>query len=201
MSGRLAVRYMRLPIILLYMDGSMDFPARSLLILTLVLMCLSKLLVSVSILASFCVWTKSLMYKAAVNRDSTCQSIFRRLCTAKKIEDFRFPVSRPDDLLSRPNAHLSIAPFVRTTCHTVRTPDRPASSVWTTYLSVRNLHYIKKLMFQLASVRTSQQPVRTSISDRLASYSFQVQNNGRSIHPSGRCWCPVQTRVSIRQES
>jgi hypothetical protein len=122
------------------------------------------------------------MCKDAVNRDSTCQSIFRRLCTAKKIEDFRFPVSRPDDVLSRPDAHLSIAPFVWTTYHTDRTPDRPASSVRTTYLSVRTLHCIEKLLFQLASVRTSQHPVRTSISDRSASDSFQVQNMGRLIH-------------------
>jgi len=70
----------------------------------------------VSILASFCVWTKSLMCKDVVNMDSTCQSIFRRLCTAKKIEDFSFPVSRPDDVSSRPNAHLSTGPSVRTTC-------------------------------------------------------------------------------------
>jgi hypothetical protein len=136
----------------------------------------------VSILASFCVWTKSLMCKDVVNRDSTCQSIFRRLWTAKKIEDFRFPVSRPDDVLSRPDAHLSIAPFVRTTCHTVRMPDRPASSVRTTYLFVRTLHCIEKLLFQLASVRTSQQPVRTSISDWSTLDSFQVQNMGRLIH-------------------
>jgi hypothetical protein len=40
------------------------------------------------------------MCKDVINKDSTCQSIFRRLCTAKKIEDFRFPVSRPDDMLS-----------------------------------------------------------------------------------------------------
>jgi hypothetical protein len=33
----------------------------------------------VSILASFCVWTKSLMCKDAVNKDSTCQTISRRL--------------------------------------------------------------------------------------------------------------------------
>jgi len=137
---------------------------------------------NVSILASFCVWTKSLMCKDAVNRDSTCQSIFRRLCTAKKIEDFRFSVSRPDDVLSSPDAHLSTAWFVRTTCHTVWTPDRPASSVRTTYLSIRTLHCIEKLLFQLASVRTSQQPVQTSISDQSASDSFQVQNMGRLIH-------------------
>jgi len=101
----------------------------------------------VSIFPSFCVWTKSLMCKDAVNRDSTCQSIFRRLCTAKKIEDFRFPVSRPDDVLSRLDAHLSTASFVRTTCHTVRTPDRPTSSIRTAYLSVWTLHCIEKLLF------------------------------------------------------
>jgi hypothetical protein len=70
----------------------------------------------VSILASLCVWTKSLMCKDVVNRDSTCQSIFRRLCTAKKIEDFRFPVSRPDDVSSCLDAHLSTVPSVRKTC-------------------------------------------------------------------------------------
>jgi hypothetical protein len=70
----------------------------------------------VSFLASFCVWTKSLMCKDAVNRDFTCQIIFRRICTAKKIEDFRFPVSRPDDVSSRPDAHLSTVPYVRRKC-------------------------------------------------------------------------------------
>jgi hypothetical protein len=130
---------------------------------------------TVCILASFCVWTKSLMCKDAVNRDSTCQSIFRRLCTVKKIEEFRFPVSLPDNVLSCPDAHLSTVPSVRTTCHPVLTPDRPASSVRTTYLSVRTLYCIKKLLFQLAFVRMS-------ISDRSASDSFQVQNMGRLIH-------------------
>jgi hypothetical protein len=71
---------------------------------------------TVSNLASFCVWTKSLMRKDVVNRDSTCESIFRRLCTAKRIEDFRFPVSRPDDMSSHPDSHLSTVPSVRTTC-------------------------------------------------------------------------------------
>jgi len=59
------------------------------------------------------------MCKDAVNRDSTCQSIFRRLCIAKKIEDFRFLVSRPNDVSSRPDdAGLS---SVRTGRHVVRT--------------------------------------------------------------------------------
>jgi hypothetical protein len=88
----------------------------------------------VSILASFCVWTKSLMSKDVVNRDSTCQSIFRRLCTTKKIEDFRFPVSRLDEVSFRPDAHLSTAYPSGRRVHPDRTPDRPVSSVRTTYL-------------------------------------------------------------------
>jgi hypothetical protein len=81
-----------------------------------------------SILASLCVWTKSLMCKDVVNKDSTCQSIFRRLCTAKKIEDFSFPISRPDDGSSRPNTHLSIVPSIRTTCSS-RPNDRQTSII------------------------------------------------------------------------
>jgi hypothetical protein len=44
------------------------------------------------------------------------------LFTSKR---FWFPASRPDDVSSHLDAHLSIVPAVRTTCHTVRTPDRP----------------------------------------------------------------------------
>jgi len=78
----------------------------------------------VSILASFCVWTKSLICKDAANRDSTVQSEVRRIS--------KFPVSRPDDVSSRPDVHLSTIPYVRTTCLSVRTLDRQASSVRTT---------------------------------------------------------------------
>jgi len=81
----------------------------------------------VRILASFCVWTKSLMCKDAVNKDSTCQSIFRRLYTAKKIEDFSFPVSCPEDMSSRPDAHLSTVPSVWTTCSS--RPDARQTSI------------------------------------------------------------------------
>jgi hypothetical protein len=48
--------------------------------------------------------------------------------------------------------------------------------------SVRTLHFIKKLLFQLASVWTSQKPVRTPISTRTVSDSFQVPIKGRSIN-------------------
>jgi hypothetical protein len=59
----------------------------------------------VSILASFCVWTKSLKCKDAVNRDSTIQSL--------QVEEFKFPVSLPDDRTipsGRPSVHCSIRP-------------------------------------------------------------------------------------------
>jgi hypothetical protein len=137
------------------------------------------------------------MCKDVVNRDSTFQSIFRRLCTAKKIEDFRFPVSRPDDVSSHLDVNLS-------TAQSVRTPDRQASSVQMTYFSIRTLHCIEKLLFQLSSVRTSQQPVRTSISDRSASNSFPVQNKGRLIHrPDDVVSCPNalinKARIAIQK--
>jgi hypothetical protein len=104
--------------------------------------------------------------------------------------------------------------------HPDRTLDRPVSSVRTTYLYFWTLYCIEKLLFQLASVRTSQKPVWTSISDRSASDSFQVQNIGRLIHrpddvvsrpdslihkariaiqisPSGRQSALVRTRVQL----
>jgi hypothetical protein len=58
----------------------------------------------VSILASFCVWTKSLKYKDAVNREFH----YSESASQKK---FKFPVSRPDDraiLSGRPSLHCSI---------------------------------------------------------------------------------------------
>jgi hypothetical protein len=124
------------------------------------------------------------MFKDAVNRDSTCQGIFRRLCTAKKIEYFRFPVSRPDDVSSRLDVHLSTVPSFWTTCSS--RPDARQTSIIRPddVNSVRTLHCVEKLLFQLASVWTSQQPVWTPNSDRSASDSFQVQNMGRLIHCS-----------------
>jgi hypothetical protein len=51
-----------------------------------------------------------------------------------------------------------------------------ASSVRTTWISVRTLLYIKKLLSKLASVQTFQQPVRTTLSVRSSfRFSFQKQ--------------------------
>jgi len=84
---------------------------------------------------------------------------------------------------SRPDAHLSTVPSDRMTCHTVRTPDRPSIIPPDKVYFRPDLYCIKKLLFQLASVQTP-------LSDRSASDSFQVQNKGRLIHPSGRWGFP-----------
>jgi hypothetical protein len=97
------------------------------------------------------------MCEDAVNRDSTCQSIFKRLCTANKIEDFRFLVSRPDEVSSRPDAHLSSVPSVLTTCSFC-----PDTSL------------CQEGSIRFASVRTFQQHVRTPLGTRPVSDSFQV---------------------------
>jgi hypothetical protein len=47
-----------------------------------------------------------------------CQKILHCL----QVRIFQFPVSRLDDVSSRLDPHLQTVPFVRTTCHTVRTP-------------------------------------------------------------------------------
>jgi len=144
----------------------------------------------VSILASFCVWTKSLICKDAANRDSTVQSKVRRIS--------KFPVSRPDDMSSRPDAHPSTAPSVWTMCHPVRTPDSPASSV-------RTLHCIEKLMCQLApSGRFSSTSWRLSVLEQFID-SFQVPRKGRSINrPDDVVYCPdaylLKARVAVQNE-
>jgi len=113
----------------------------------------------VSILASFCVWTKSFICKDAGNRDSTVQSEVRRIS--------KFPVSRPDDVSSRPDPHLSTATSVQTMCHPVRTSDSPASAV-----------------------QTMCHPVRTPICLLLhPSRRCVIPSERQTVqhHPSGRC--------------
>jgi hypothetical protein len=89
----------------------------------------------------------------------------------------RFPVIRPEDVSSRPDAQLSKASAVWTTCHTAQTlirlkhhpsgrhgfPSGPSSVS-------RSFE-----LFQLASVWTFQQPVRTTLSVR-PSFRFSFQN-------------------------
>jgi hypothetical protein len=125
--------------------------------------------------------------------DSTYQSIFRRLCTTKKIDEFKFPVSRPDDVSSHPDAYLSTVPSVRTTCHTVRTTCsfRPNSPLY------------REASTRLAFVRMFQQHIRMPLSTRTASDSFQAPRKGRSINRpddvvSRPDACPLKARITIQ---
>jgi len=110
--------------------------------------------------------------------------LFKRVSedSACKTENLRFPVSRPDDRAipsGRPSVHCSIRPDdvsyrpdARQTKH--HPSGRRAFSVRTSTIS-------RSYCSSIASVRTSQQPVRTPLSDRSASNSFQVQFKGRLL--------------------
>jgi hypothetical protein len=121
----------------------------------------------------------------AIIKDSTIQSDVKRFCTAFKTEVFgSLPAVRtPICLLF----HLSGRRAIPFGCQSDQ-----ASSVRSTCIFRPNLYCIEKLLFQPVSVRTSQQPVQTPLSDRSASDSFQVQNQGRLIHPSGQCGFPSE---------
>jgi hypothetical protein len=110
---------------------------------------------------------------------------FQKTLHCEKDRRFQIPC-QPSGLRvipsGRPSVHCSIRPgdgFISTGRQTDQ--HHPSGR---RIFSVRTLHCVDKLLFQLASVRTSQQPVRTSISDRSASYSFQGQNMGRLTHRS-----------------
>jgi hypothetical protein len=95
----------------------------------------------VSILALFCVWTKSLMCKDAVNMDSTFQSDV-------KLEEIQAPCQPSVQCVipsGRPSVYCSIRPDARQS-NIIRPDD--------VLLPFGPLHYIEKLLFQLASVRT-----------------------------------------------
>jgi hypothetical protein len=136
----------------------------------------------VSILASFCVWTKSLICKDAANGDSTVQSEVRRIS--------KLPFSRPDDESSRLDAHLSTVPSVRTTCLSVQTLDRQASSVRTTCF-FRPDTYIISRSFCASLLRPDVLAARPN--------AYQFSNGslilskfkkGKINQPSGRCGIP-----------
>jgi hypothetical protein len=83
---------------------------------------------------------------------------------------------------SRPDAHLTTVPIVRTMYHTVRTPVRPS------IIRPDDVHFrpdpllSREVSIQLVSVQTSQQPVRTPLGTQPVSYSFQVSIKERSLN-------------------
>jgi hypothetical protein len=116
----------------------------------------------VSILASFCVWTKSLMCKDAVNRDFTIQSDVRRFCLqVRRIQVPCQPSGRSSHPVRTPFCPLFHPSRRRTP--SVRMPDRSASFVWTKCSFHPDPDTVSKRFYQLASVRTFQQHVRTPL--------------------------------------
>jgi transposase InsO family protein len=148
---------------------------------------------TVSILASFCVWTKSLICKDAANRDSTVQGEVRRIS--------KLPVSLLEDESSRLDAHLSTVPFVRTTCLSVRTSDRQASSVRKTCFFCPDT-YIVSRSFCASLLRPDDSAARPNAyqfsNGSLILSKFQEREDQSTVRTM---WYPVRTSISVRQES
>jgi hypothetical protein len=145
-------------------------------------------------LALFYVWTKSLMCKDAVNRDSTFRVVSRLEENSSSLSAVRtmcHPIRTPICLLLHPSGQCVIPSGRQTVQHH---PSGQRAS------SVRTLHCIEKFLFQLdPSGRLSRTSGRLSVLERFTD-SFQIQE--REDQSTVRMmWYPVRTRVSIRQES
>jgi hypothetical protein len=130
----------------------------------------------VSILALFCVWTKSLMCNDAANRDYTFQSKVRRIS--------KFPVSRPDDVCVIPSGRPSVYCSIRLDDVSFRPDIRQTSIICSDdgFLPSGHLHRIEKLLCKLApSRRFSSTSGRLSVLEQFID-SFQVSRKGRSIN-------------------
>jgi hypothetical protein len=104
----------------------------------------------------------------------------------------------------RLDAQLSKAPAVRTTCHTIQThirlkhhPSRRRG-----FLSGPSSVSRSFELLQLASVRTIQQPVRTTLSVRPKLQDFFPKHRyGKIAATVWPTWISIRTRSSIRQVS
>jgi hypothetical protein len=138
------------------------------------------MLMIVSILASFCVWTKSLKCKDAVNRESTNQSL-----QVRRIQVPCQPSGRSSHPVPTPICPL-FHPFGRCVIPSGRQTDQHHPSGRSVH-SVRTPYCIEKFLCQLASVRTFQQHVRTPPSTRSISDFLPSSKKGKINQPSGRC--------------
>jgi hypothetical protein len=106
----------------------------------------------------------------------------------------KFPVSLPD-------AHLSTVPSVRTTCLSVRTSDRQASSVRTTCFFHPGT-YIVSRSFCTSLLRPDVSAARPDAyqfsNSSLILSKFQEREDQSTVQTM---WYPVRTRISVRQES
>jgi hypothetical protein len=106
-------------------------------------------------------------------------------------QKIQFPVSRPND-------HLSKVPAVRTMCHTVRTPfylkHHPSGR---RKLSVRTFHYVEKFRTASACIRPDVSTALPDDSQCSTSFriSFQSTVMGRSLQPSKRRGFPPDALI------
>jgi hypothetical protein len=139
----------------------------------------------VSILALFCVWTKSLICKDAANRGSTVQSEVRR--NSSSLSAVRTPTVP--------------APSVRTTYHTVRTQtvqhhpsgQHPPSFRTPTQYRETSVSACFRLDVSAARLNATQFSNGSLILSK-----FQEREDQSTVR---MMWYTVRTRISIRQES
>jgi len=151
-------------------------------------------------LALFCVWTKSIVCK-----DDVLQRIplFRRISEdfVYKLENLRFPVSRPDDraiLSGCPSDHCSIRPNDVPYC--------PDASQTKHHPSGRRAFPSEpstmSRSFYLACISLDNSAARPDAYQYLTSFIFFPSSNmGKTDSTVRTMWYPVRTRVSLRQES
>jgi hypothetical protein len=135
----------------------------------------------VSILALFCVWTKSLMCNDVVNRDSTFKVMSEDF--ACKSEEFQVPC-QPSGRCVIPSGCPSVYCSIRPDDVSFRPDIRQTSIICPddVFLPSGHLHRIEKLLYQLApSGRFSSTSGRLSVLERFTD-SFQVQERERSIN-------------------
>jgi hypothetical protein len=101
---------------------------------------------------------------------------------------------------SRPDAHLSIVPSVRKTCHTFRTPDRP-SIIHPDDVDFRP----SPPLYREASVPSCIHPDVSAARPNASQYSIKLQilskfKYGKIAATVRTTWIPVRTRFSLRQE-
>jgi hypothetical protein len=152
-----------------------------------------------------CNWPHSDCTKLLVCKDSFQQGfryseVLQKILHCLQVKKNRVPPSRPEDVSSRPNAHLSTVPSVRTTCHTVRTPDRP-SIIRPDDVDFRP----DPPLYREASVPACIcLDISAALSDA-SQYSTKLQILSKFIYGKiaatiRTMWIPVRTRFSLRQE-
>jgi hypothetical protein len=158
---------------------------------------ISSVFMHVSILALFCVWTKSLMCNDAVNRDST----FRMMSEDSVCESEEFQVPcQPSGRCVIPSGRPSVYCSIRPEDVSFRPDIRQTSIICSddVFLPSGHLHRIEKLLCQLASSG------RLLVLERFTD-SFQVSRKGRSInHPDDVVSRPEaylrKARIAVQNE-